>query len=106
MTVLAYIDGDGRIHAPQDITIVRKDAMTRRNRLHPVGVWTEEDQRREEAIHLARWKEACEEKLHDLAMQVSPEEVDGGVAGADIVMGYLRGEYDDGNDGLYFGVPA
>lgn len=78
-----------------------------------VGVWTERDQRREEAVHRDRWKEACEEKLHDLATQISPEEVDGGVADAEIVQGYLKGEYfDDGdepfdeNTGLPFGVPA
>jgi hypothetical protein len=69
-------------------------------RLRPVGVWTEEDQRREERIHHARWQEACEEKLHDLAVQISPDEVDGGVADVDIVAGYLKGEYDDGDDAL------
>jgi hypothetical protein len=86
-----------------------------KNFLRPVGVWTEEDQRREEAVHRDRWKEACEEKLHDLAIQISPEEVDGGVVDADIVLAYLKGEYDepeigfdrrDENTGLPPGFPA
>lgn len=40
------------------------------------------------------WQELVETKLHDLALAISPEEVDGGVVDGDIVMGYLKGDYD------------